>query len=63
MLGRRGRCGASFVASQRGVGGGRQCLVIVVGNVNRQGPWKRRKAAAAAAAASAAAEETQIVVS
>ena len=44
----------------KGVGGGRQCLVAVVGNVNRLGPWKRRTAAAAAA--SAAAEETHIVV-
>ena len=39
-------------------GGGRreQCLVAVVGNVNRLGPWKRRTAAAAAA--SAATEKT-----
>ena len=51
-----------FVVAQRGVGGGRQCLVVVDGNVNMLGPWKRRTAAAAAAAASAAAEETHIVV-
>ena len=26
----------------KGVGGGRRCLVVVVGNVNRLGPWKGR---------------------
>ena len=46
MLGRCGGCGASFVATQRGVGGGVKCLVAVVGNVNMLGPWKRRTAAA-----------------
>ena len=50
-----------FFVAQRGVGGGRQCLVAVVGDVNVLGPSKRRTAAATAAAALAAAEETHIV--